>query len=366
MNCTYDGCAGIQVLFAIEYLSLAGLRQTILQPARYLGLLLCMLCQWWLKAANAPKRRDDLARDLIKRGADINCFDRHGRTPLQNFDWNEIEGDGSAMISYWLGLLKNCEVNVAQYLFNERYHSEDGFEPCSHDRPWAYDCITPRKFNSWPQPSAGETLKVECWIDPETSVGMLLREFHFCSNFIIQDGGGCHTIKPWLDTWGNDYKNRPLHEGRKKIADLMVKWRQDREHSLGKFTNGSASDNKEQCSHDWSERNSDLDPKLQEAPAQWIIDHPQFPRWLCDVDAYGNYIDLWPFHGRTHTLCQSGNKLKEGCLRLESGSDWCDVHACRFNHTRFARKQVKKMAKRMKIEQGIKPAKEVIPGAWDD
>lgn len=74
----------------------------------------------------------------------------------------------------------------------------------------------------------------------------------------------------------------------------------------------------------------------------------------CDCDASSMYLDLWPFHGSTHTVCQTGDKLHQACLGSLGpnalGERWCEIHRCRFNHARFERKQDKNIAKRLKRE----------------
>jgi hypothetical protein len=85
-------------------------------------------------------------------------------------------------------------------------------------------------------------------------------------------------------------------------------------------------------------------------------------------------LDIWPFHGSTHTLCQSGNRLDGSCLGSKESTDprpiwerwcgrWCGIHKCRFNHARFERKQAKKIAKRRKRE-GDKVVTFSMPGSW--
>jgi hypothetical protein len=330
----------------------------------YFGSLLNILCQWWLREGSIPKRRDNLVRKLIKSGGNILHIDRYGRTPLQNLVWNSFGGNCATITSQWLELLRSCEVDVAEYLREELHLNINEFELLRHGHSMTYDCIRPRKIDISLHSARNPSLVITRWVNPESSATILLREFDFCPDIVIKRGMLCCKTKSLLDVWRNDHQKRPYDEGRKSIFELLVEWRQNQKMQQGQPVDWSDSDSDEKLDCHWTEMPDYLDAKQMKAMARIITEHPGR---LCKCDAYGNYIDLWPFHGGTHTLCQSGNMLTESCLRPNFGqyNNWCEVHSCRFNHARFKRKQAKKMAKQMRI-RGVQPAKAVLPGAWID
>lgn len=360
-------------LHAIETLLVLGLRQTILPNAGYLGSLLNILCQGWLQPESVQKDRDGLAKRLILNGADIHHADRYGRTPLRHIARTSSAMDCTVEILHWLELLRCCDIDVPQYLHDECDVNGDKIGLHVHDEPdtycqeWRYHCIRPRKIGVSLQSPGKLSVTLKTHVDLQSTAELLLQEFGFYSDLTVTFGTHCGQITSRLEVYLKDLKNSPYHEGRKTIGECLVEWRQSRIKLQEQSVDGSLSDGNEPRRRDWPELGEYLNSNdIGYLERIGIFAKPYLQ--LCRCDAYGNYIDLWPFCLQTHTLCNSGSRLGGGCLRpfelnINVIGGWCRAHSCRFNHARFARKQAKKMAKQMRA-QGISSPKNIMPGTW--
>jgi hypothetical protein len=160
------------------------------------------------------------------------------------------------------------------------------------------------------------------WVDPESPAALVLEEFSFCADLIILLGDDCDRLRGG--------------------------WISPCEHSS--------------CRP--SAREKTLLYRARELSKEIHCQHLTF----CTCDSFGNYLDLWPFNGSTHTLCQTGDKLHQPCFgpadKWTFWEIWCEIHKCTFNHARFERKQAKKI-KRRKYE-GKRAVEFPMPGAWPD
>lgn len=342
---------------AVKYLAATGISLTLLPVSEYLGDLLNLLCQWWLTAECVAAQRDDLILELIRSGANIHRIDRMERSPLQNLIWNSFGGDPASMTTTWLDLLNYARIDVIVYLQEELRICPSTFELNAHNRNLQVDFVRAREVEWFVSQHGSISFEMARWVDPASPVHLLFQEFDFCPDIVITRAIFCSKIKPLLDLWQSDHPTRLVDEGRKSISELLVEWNQGQ----GKQPE-SESDSDEVLDYGWMEVPDylDLTSKQMRDMARHIL---EFPGQLCRCDAYGNYIDLWPFYGGTHTLCSSGNRLTDGCLGRSRSNRWCKMHSYSFNHTRFARKEQKKALKRRRI-LGKKPAKTVMPGSW--
>src|SRR3569833_2875662 len=227
-----------------------------------------------------------------------------------------------------------------------------------------YDCIRPRSSVISPAAHHGPDLTTEAWLDPGSPALLVLGEFNFCPDVVIRPGYGCSSLLPLLEIWRTSDGGQHL-KGRRSIFSQLEKLRREKRCKRGEMAANSGDTNKETNTNisntrtlreDFNSEFFSLDSGRVEAETRWICE----PTDICNCDIYGHYIDLWPFHGTTHTLCQSGNMItgamRKRCLATP-GSPWCEFHSCRFNHDRFARKQAKKSGK-------LTRARGTMPGAW--
>lgn len=352
--------SGKLILDAIEWLAYRGNYKTDLLASVYFGSLLGLLCVWWTKFESEGLQTQllDLLKMVIRSGANVHHRDRHHKTALQALIWSCHPGHESALICQWLNLLVFCKVDVAQYIEEEcrinplpfdSYWQETTSKGGYHPR--SYSCIRPRIISRCLLQARHISLDHTTYTNPNSSVVELLTEFELCPNIYIRPGYYCDT-NPEFVTSHTEQTSSP----KMKLVDIMLSKRimypipeyceNDEEWRARLHEKHTAN-----CLHD-----SRIEDVVE------IVAQGQARGYLCKCDTVGDYVDIWPFNGHTHTLCNSGSKLGE-CLMFSGPSNWCKTHPCQFNHARFSRKQNKKTLKQMK-RLGARGSLYRMPGAW--
>ncbi|KAF6822617.1 hypothetical protein CMUS01_11010 [Colletotrichum musicola] len=191
------------VLDAIEWLAISGRERSALPIADYLGSLLCLVAVWLSQERNESRNGRTKAfcqviiSRLIKGGADIHYRDRQGRTTLSGLIWSIDPGviDETQMLSQYLSLLDECQVDVRQYLEEESILNPGPIEmlPQSNhlDRPDRfYGYVRPRKITALNLESGFDSVISVC-VDPESPASQLLGYFNFCPDIGIWRGFYC-------------------------------------------------------------------------------------------------------------------------------------------------------------------------------
>lgn len=324
----------------LDWLAFTGVQITSMPSDFYLGSALSVLVRSW----NAPgdsgwqKMHRELARKLVIAGADLHYRDSHARTLLQTLvACSPMQTAYQKLISEWLSLLDICGIDVQNYVLQETHFSK--LEPFEIDtqltlvaaRPSLsqhfipkemYTCIHLRTIGLEFDDMGCPIPKVLRWVDPKNPAALVLEEFSFCVDLIILLGDDCNRLGIWITSW---------------------------KHSIYRP----------------SAREKTLLYRAGELSKEIHCQHLTF----CTRDSFGNYLELWPFNGSTHTLCQTGDKLHQPCLgpagKRTFREIWCEIHKCTFNHARFERKQARKIAKRRK-QEGKRVVEFPMPGAWPD
>lgn len=349
------GYSGSLLVDAIEHLSLVGPRASIIPEREYLGALLCLLCSWWLEAviSDVSSKRNVLVQRLIRRGADIHYSDPYGNTPLRNLVWNSSRGNDAEIVQEWLSLLKTCHVNLTDYIKKACQLNPGEFELREYEQSldgWReYTHVRPRKFVISDVSLGEPTILVEQWCSPNSTAKLLLKEYNFSADLVI-GGGMCQMAKYWIESSVIGVENYD-QSSMQSISRVLKQWLNDEGESL------ESTPNRDEPTG-WYERFQYYQERQDNASiARMLLEYSSN---LCHCDLDGHYIDLWPFYGGTHTMCQTGSMVTRGCFRCE---DWCEFHVCRFNHKRFTRKQEKKLEKAMR-RAGLSCSKSTMPGAW--
>ncbi|KAH8888106.1 hypothetical protein GQ53DRAFT_826667 [Thozetella sp. PMI_491] len=332
-----------QLLNAIEYLRRAASRDRLVCLHGYFGALLCLLCAWWepLATAQLQEPRDDLAKRLIEDGAGVHHVDRNGRTPLENLVSCCLSHDISAAVLGWQRLLEACQVDLGVYIREEQKIHHLGLKWPSNKSTCSlfwYHCIPTRIVRFSPQT---KTIDLRREHPPTSSDAAFLNEMDFASQ-AIHAGTYCGPVVGHLAKVSVS-RIESYDRNNRSIRGLML--------CVLRFESGTVHD-----------RETDREKDALNAYSNFLLRLSRYPTLLCNCDLSGCYLDLWPLYGGTHTMCQTGNMLGEDCLGSDENK-WCNVHRCRFNHARFARKQEKKAAKQRRRD-GIKPIKTVMPGSW--
>lgn len=345
---------------AIEYLSVAGLRKSILPAVENLSSLLYALCRVWGQTEQLQQKRDEILKTLVKWGANIHLVDQDGMSLLQILIRDSYRQDATAIVSHWLQILQSCGVVVDDYLCQEKLLCLTPIEPKIYS--WTFQSVKPRKVDISYQASGYQDVAVTRWTDPESPAAILFGEFDFSPDLEICSGYYCGDIEPLIDLWRNTPWNYPYDAGRKSFSDFLEEWLVDQIKSQERSVEDAVCDKGSHEGKLYIEQDLVAEDELTTL-VEIVLKQP---KGVCQCDSYGNYIELWPFSGNTHTLCQSGSMLGKECCNGQDGSPrWCSYHKCCFNHARFERKKAKKLAKGRRA-QGIKPVKTVMPGAWVD
>lgn len=303
--------------------------------------------------SNISSKRNVLVQRLIRRGADVHFSDPYGNTPLLNLVWNSSQCKDAEMVAEWLSLLKSCHVDLTEYVREECRLNPREFELREHEQSldgWReYTNIRPRKLVVSDAPSGEPTILVEQWCNPNGPAKLLLQEYNFSADLVI-GGGMCQMAKYWIESsvvGGEEYDESSIRD----ISWVLRKWLSDESEPLESAPNDDEPTG-------WHERFQYYQKRHDNASiARMLLEYPSN---LCYCNLKGHYLDLWPFHGGIHTMCRSGSKITGACFRRD---DWCEFHACRFDHKRFMRKQKKKVEKEMK-RAGNLCSKSTMPGAW--
>lgn len=413
----------VKIFEILDWFAFTGVQITTLPPDFYLGSALSVLVRSW----NTPMSNENLkihralVRKLVTAGADLHYRDSHQRTLLQRLvAYSPVQITHENYINEWLSLLEDCNIDLRDYLLQMSHFSDfDPFEIVTYSTIRAvkktavsifiYEemytcmdlCIIGLRFDNLGHPIP-EILR---WVDPESPAALVLEEFSFCANLLIIPGEYCNRLGDWIPSWERnlqDLRDVPIdasrmltslgwkfeisQAGRSILPPGQVNaWLLDDGifGPLAIFVQNLAMKPEIAISRcpawaqqEWDEvlesaaqmeestkttvKNDYASLKAMELCRQGNCQYFTF----CDCDASGIYLDLWPFHGSTHTLCQTGNKLHQVCLGSAGpyafGERWCEIHRCRFNHARFERKQAKKFARGRKREAVEFP----MPGAW--
>lgn len=180
-------------------------------------------------------------------------------------------------------------------------------------------------------------------VEPNSPVTQLLHEFDFCAEVGILDGF-CD-IAFGLRLENTEWEDYSKQYGDKCFLDLFEDWKTSENGTTFKGI----------------PRNSNLgDGELVHF---FELGRPSLFS-MCRTNLKGEYVDLWPFCGWTHTMCRSANYINtSGCFGREGGPAWCQYHRCKFSHERFARKQARKEDKRLGWPER-KLRRKRVPGAW--
>lgn len=346
---------------AIEWLAISGQDRSALPVTDYLGSLLCLACVWWSNAerewtgeSRTKAFGQNIILMLIESGSDMHYRDRHGRTPLKNLarSLNPVLVMESEVLSTYFGLLEKGQVDICRYLERESILNPAPIELLDQDDRVGshYAHIRPRRITKSllePGFNSGNIIS----IDLKSSGLQLLEHFNFNPDVYLEAGSYCEHAMVCIKALGLDCLSQWIDL--KSIDELLNAC-----DSRLRDTEGDESGHDRERER-WSPLD-EIDYHIAngrfEKAAKIVARLP-----LCTCDVNGNYIELWPFYGGTHTMCQSGNKLGQPCLSPKTG--WCETHSCRFNHARFARKQEKKQLKMLR-PMGLKPMKRTMPGTW--
>lgn len=414
-----------QVFEILDWLAFTGVQITTLPSEFYLGSALSVLVEWWSWPMNIQqlKLHRKLTRKLVIAGADLHYRNKSQKTLLQSLLSSSSLQMIYDMILKWLQFLASCDIHVGKYALQENLFS--GGKPFEVDIGRTvqaagngrhsifsvseyYTCMETRAAEFEFDDTGNPIPKISRWMDPESTAALVLKEFKFCQDLIIVPGDDCRRLREWIPIWERspqDLRDIPvaaLHMLAEMEWDFGRRWAWtsilpvDKDaiwilnhgfdglpkeflRSLNRMPEIPVSSYPEQIQrerdHSWKSIDATKifirtsvanDSELTKA---FILSYTGFYRKVsfCNCDAFGKYLDLWPFHGSTHTLCQSGNKLDGFCLGSTDQRGfrqrWCETHKCRFNHARFERKQAKKISKRRKRE-GDKVVTFSMPGSW--
>lgn len=410
-----------QLINLVDWLAFTGVQVTTLPSDFYLGSALSFLMTTWNKRMRYEQRamHRELARRLVAAGADLHYRSCPLLTLLQTLvAHTPMHIAHIEPISEWLNLLVSCGIDIEDYMLHESHFSH--LKPFVIDLVFNFEAIVPLKdrmmadpyrcIDTWtiriePDNTGHLNIQTGRWVNPESSVTLLLEEFQLWASSIIIPGADCNQNRHLPPSWEDSPQDlRDVPVGALHMLDNMA-WdfkkpqngisilRADRDNiwilnqSSTRFSEGFLqnlamnpeiliSASPRQTTHRCSERLQSISYTGGMPPAEDAKSAETFKlsfksysqnQKFCHCDAFGNYLDLWPFHGSTHTLCQTGNKLHQPCLGYgdpeKHSESWCQTHKCKFNHARFERKQAQKHAKRCKCE-GKKFAQFPMPGAW--
>lgn len=366
---------GAAVLDAIEWLVVNGYQRTSLPAQEYFGSLLCIIAAWWqpIEAQGLKRHRNELTAKIISSGADIHQMDRSGRTALICLIRYSVPGKDPYAVAEWLEILRTCQVNDTQYIREECRLVPAPFDSDAQllfpNHQSIYVSYKPRRLRTEILDTDPHDMKSASmlWIDPNSPALGALQEFAFLPDLLIGGGSICWKMGYWLDLWKQNACCKPTPD--MTLRQLLERWTLENltQHSREKW---DALKKGEISRYD----EKSLDSALEEGDMEWaaiLISECG----ICRCNSNGEYVDLWPFSGKTHTLCGTGNMSGRACLvgigHLKSvfarRHYWCEMHCCRFNHERFARKQEKKRLKQVRM-MGLKTRFYVppVPGTWVD
>ncbi|ELQ44566.1 hypothetical protein OOU_Y34scaffold00073g1, partial [Pyricularia oryzae Y34] len=183
--------------------------------------------------------------------------------------------------------------------------------------------------------SGGTEFTQTPWYQPDSPIAELTEQFHFCADVEICYGSWCEAV-----FYRRLASSSAVGNSGRCIPDLY--------RASAALETGQPSDD-------------DIEYGTMEElflrKYAWLDN-------LCRCNLEGDYVDLWPFCGRTHTMCRSGNLIEDAkCLGAQGGPRWCQYHRCKFNHERFARKQARRNDRRLGWPEK-KLRRRRVPGAW--
>lgn len=421
-----DMSCDVEVFQCLDWLAITGVQMTTLPCEFYLGSALSVLVKCWNTPLDSEQRgmHHELARKLVSAGADLHYRDSNRRTLLQSLiSHAPLHITCDSIISHWLSFLTSCGIDVRNYALQEAPFSDlKPFETVTSSLfravrestmskflyLYTYECLEIRAIGFKYDNMGHPVPEIQRWVDPESPAALVLEEFNFCANLTIIPGEDCNKVKKWVTSWKSspqDLRDVPISAlyiladlgwdfGRHQTGNLMWYAGQDNLYLVDQGSNRPL----EGLLQTLTIYPDIIDPSCPKHPEQerdeslGSIDHvDSFITMLdtqttestgaiklrlenntqnlnfCNCDTFRRYLDLWPFHGSTHTLCQTGNMLHEPCLgageSLELGEEWCEMHKCNFNHARFERKLAEKIAKKRKCE-GRGVVQFPMPGAW--
>lgn len=368
-------------LESVEWVVFSGLEKTWIPTPTYLGSGLYILAriEYGKLSERSSGQCHQLGKKLLEMGADLHYINEDGMTILECLLCDHSPGY-DANISDWLVLLAGLGTNVEEYLRKElelRVHGWMGFQLARHCEFNRYICWGLRMIGYENGDEGCRQLQIVRYVDQEGPAALVLQEFDFSPELDISCGIDCVKYQD-LIKFGQDLAHclpaclleQPI---RKSLPSLVS----NRFHFFGSppsnmFPLENTVSNNLQC-----KSVSEYDPIISEDILSAIsrLENTAHLNVLCPCDLAGNYLDLWPFNGRTHTMCQTGNRLHDLCLGTDAWCQgghgipgyicdpWCSLHRCTFNHARFERRQAKKETKRI-TKFRIKPVDFHLPGAW--
>lgn len=367
----------------VEWVVFSGLEKTWIPTPTYLGSALYILAgiEDGRLSEKSSGQYHRLTKKLLAMGADLHYVNENGRTILERLLCDQPPGY-DAHISDWLVLLSGLRINVEEYLRKElelRVHGWMGFQLARHCRFNRYICWGLRmiEYENGDEGYGQPRIEIVRYVDQGGPAALVLQEFDFSPELDVECGMKCAEYQD-LIRFGQDMAHclpaclleQPI---RKSLPFLVSSCF----HVFGTFPSKmipleNTVSHGLQCRSD-----SEYDPIISEDILSAIsrLEKTFHLNVLCPCDLAGNYLDLWPFNGQTHTMCQTGNRLHDLCLGTDAWCQgghgipgyicrpWCSLHRCTFNHARFERKQAKKETKRIK-KLRMKFVDFHLPGAW--
>ncbi|KAJ5248965.1 hypothetical protein N7468_000416 [Penicillium chermesinum] len=340
----------------VEFITLSLLQKTCLPYSEYLGSSLWIMGPsvarpamiggtargQWQEDLTCGKTHPFMLR-LIKMGADLHYIGPTGQSIFERLLSHAVAGNEVVMMSAWLNLLQQCDIDLQDYWVQEMTHSDGKVLELSCVYNIFYACW-PTRIIKYERGRDGQALPsptVQRYVDPASSATLLLEEFNFAPDLVLRWGLHCWAFKDLL---------RYCESIPSKLLGFLS------EQPIQKFFTYLAKIHSDEHSTDETLVDStDTARRVREITIDSLH--------LCPCDVAGNYFDLWPFSGRIHTICRAKSSARgQSCDRVQGA---CTFHTCTFNHERFERKQAKKKSKRRRRE-GQMVGGLNIPGAWID
>ncbi|TLD28963.1 hypothetical protein PspLS_04254 [Pyricularia sp. CBS 133598] len=292
--------------------------------------LITLHATWWPFASHLAERRLRVATYLVNALKTT----KQEESLRQSLHWISRASSAEsriAILNEWAQILHQKQVEISTVLSKEWpkiiERNANKFRDYSAERLY----VVHHSVSA----SGGTEFTQTPWYEPDSPISELTGQFQFCADVEISRGCYCKDV---FDKRLKSYS--AVENNWRCIPDL---YRASTTLEAGQSPNDGIGE--------------DTMEELFAQKYTWLQN-------LCRCNLEGEYVDLWPFCGRTHTMCRSGNHIDDlDCLGLVEDPEWCEYHRCRFNHQRFARKEARKMDKNQGWPEK-KLRRKRVPGAW--
>ncbi|KAI6288597.1 hypothetical protein MCOR27_000914 [Pyricularia oryzae] len=286
--------------------------------------------KWWHFSSHVAKRRLETAIALVK----VLKSTKHEEALQSSLDWIScctFAESRIALLNEWVQVLHQERVPISTVLSEDWPMVIDRFQ----DQFGDYSAARLYTVHNAGGASGGTEFTQTPWYQPDSPIAELTEQFHFCADVEICYGSWCEGV-----FYRRLASSSAVGNSGRCIPDLY--------RASAALETGQPSDD-------------DIEYGTMEElflrKYAWLDN-------LCRCNLEGDYVDLWPFCGRTHTMCRSGNLIEDAkCLGAQGGPRWCQYHRCKFNHERFARKQARRNDRRLGWPEK-KLRRRRVPGAW--